>query len=196
MFADLTDVQFSLTSLAGLEHPPPLLPHSAIPRKVSAHIKHIKVLSPLHFPVSALYSLLLRTSLIENVSRTPPKNFTSCPSSPLPAIISWDQLTTVSAQTVSCHKHIGRGGRVYIMPYNTHFSRIYVSYFHLLAKFFICFYAALIRSLEMQHVSPFALAAGLIPIPLPLSLASQDVPVGGVAVGEWGALLPWVGVRA
>lgn len=86
------------------------------------------------------------------------------------------------------------------MPYNTHFSRIYVSYFHLLAKFFICFYAALIKSLEMQHVSPFALAAGLIPIllplPLPLPLASQDVPVGGVAVGEWGALLPWVGVRA
>lgn len=83
------------------------------------------------------------------------------------------------------------------MPYNTHFSRIYVSYFHLLAKFFICFYAALIRSLEMQHVSPFALAAGLIPIPLPLPLPPQDVPVGGVAVGEWGgALLPWVGVRA
>lgn len=46
----------------------------------------------------------------------------------------------------------------------------------------------------MQHVSPFALAAGLIPIPL--SLASQDVPVGGVAVGGVGALLPWVGVRA
>lgn len=45
-------------------------------------------------------------------------------------------------------------------------------------------------------MSPFALAAGLIPIPLPLPLPPQDVPVGGVAVGEWGALLPWVGVRA
>lgn len=72
------------------------------------------------------------------------------------------------------------------MPYNTHFSRIYVSYFHLLAKFFICFYAALIRSLEMQHVSPFALAAGLIPIPLPLSLAPQDVPVGVLLLGSGG----------
>lgn len=39
-------------------------------------------------------------------------------------------------------------------------------------------------------MSPFALAAGLIPIPipLPLPLPSQDVPVGGVAVGEWGGV--------
>lgn len=48
----------------------------------------------------------------------------------------------------------------------------------------------------MQHVSPFALAAGLIPIPLPLPLAPQDVPVGGVAVREWGrCCLGWACVR-
>lgn len=72
------------------------------------------------------------------------------------------------------------------MPYNTHFSRIYVSYFHLLAKFFICFYAALIRSLEMQHVSPFALAAGLIPIPLPLPLLPKTCQLGELLLGSGG----------
>lgn len=38
-------------------------------------------------------------------------------------------------------------------------GNVFISYFRLLAKFFICFYVPLIKSLEMQHVSAISFPA-------------------------------------